>query len=197
VLGSAVSCSGEALAVADRARSLGFKSAVGVIHDSNGQLRPLNEQQWQIYEQITRSGKHSFSAFVQYDQFQRNLVGGLPNDWHCHAGSRYLYVCEDGLVHYCSQQRGYPGIPLEQYRPEDLEREYHTVKACAPYCTISCVHRVTVVDEFRESPQAALSRFFPERLPAPVKVLKWLFLPKGNGRQTAFASLTVKLFRLR
>jgi MoaA/NifB/PqqE/SkfB family radical SAM enzyme len=197
VLGSAISWPGEALAIADRARSLGFKSAVGVIHDGSGQLRPLNEQQSQIYEQIAGRGKHSFSVFVQYDQFQRNLVRGLPNDWHCHAGSRYLYVCEDGLVHYCSQQRGYPGIPLEQYRPEDLEREYHTVKACAPYCTISCVHRVTVVDEFRESPQAALSRFFPERLPVPVKILKWLFLPKADGRQTAFASLTVKLFRLR
>jgi len=23
-------------------------------------------------------------------------------------GARYLYICEDGLVHYCSQQRGYP-----------------------------------------------------------------------------------------
>ncbi len=31
------------------------------------------------------------------------------------AGSRYLYVCEDGLVHYCSQQRGTPAIPLRQY----------------------------------------------------------------------------------
>jgi hypothetical protein len=26
--------------------------------------------------------------------------------------ARYLYICEDGLVHYCSQQRGTPGTPL-------------------------------------------------------------------------------------
>src|SRR5260370_30075408 len=53
-------------------------------------------------------------------------------------------------VHYCSQQRGYPGIPLEKYTPDDLEREYHTVKRCAPYCTISCVQRVSMIDERSE-----------------------------------------------
>ena len=40
-------------------------------------------------------------------------------------------LCEDGLVHWCSQQRGYPGIPLEKYSAEDLRREYHTKKHCA------------------------------------------------------------------
>ena len=39
--------------------------------------------------------------------------------WHCRAGGRFLYICEDGLVHYCSQQRGRPGIPLSQYTRED------------------------------------------------------------------------------
>src|SRR5271170_572079 len=60
------------------------------------------------------------------------------------AGNRYLYVCEDGLVHYCSQQRGYPAIPLEKYTRDDLEREYLTRKPCVPYSTISCVHRVAI-----------------------------------------------------
>jgi len=108
-----------------------------------------------------------------------------------------LYVCEDGLVHYCSQQRGYPGIPLDQYTPEDLEREYHAVKSCARYCTIGCVHRVSVIDDFREHPREALLRFFPQRLPAPVRMLKWMFLPKVNGRETILATLAMKLFRLR
>ena len=48
------------------------------------------------------------------------LARGLPNDWQCRAGSRYLYVCEDGLVHYCSQQRGYPAVPLAKYTLADL-----------------------------------------------------------------------------
>ena len=86
---------------------------------------------------------------------------------------------------------------MDQYTPDHLEREYHTVKACAPYCTIGCVHRVSVIDQFREQPRESLSRFFPQRLPAPVRILKWLFLPKADGRETVFAALTLKLFRLR
>ena len=197
VLGTPAVRPEEALAVTERARELGFKSAVGIIHDGNGQLRPLSDGQWKIYEKIVDGRRQSFSAFIHYDQFQRNLAQGLRNDWHCHAGSRYLYVCEDGLVHYCSQQRGRPGIPLHEYRTEDLDREYHTIKACAPYCTISCVHRVAVVDEFREDPREALSRFFPQHLPVPVKILKSLFLPQASGEQTVFTRITLRLLRLR
>lgn len=32
-----------------------------------------------------------------------NIRRGLPNLWHCRAGGRFFYVCEEGLVHYCSQ----------------------------------------------------------------------------------------------
>jgi hypothetical protein len=107
------------------------------------------------------------------------------NDWSCRAGSRYLYVCEDGLVHYCSQQRGAPGIPLEKYTSQDLEREYQSVKPCAPFCTISCVHQVSMIDQFREKPKESLGRFFPAKSgdeesyapPAIILALTWLFLP--------------------
>ena len=68
------------------------------------------------------------------------------------AGARYLYICEDGLVHYCSQQRGYPGVPLESYTTSDIRREFSTPKSCAPYCTVGCVHRVSTMDFWR-SPQ--------------------------------------------
>lgn len=197
VLGSAVTCPEDSFQVAARARELGFSSSVGIIHDGTGQARPLSSLHWQIYERILGLRGHSFSAFIHYDQFQRNLAQGLPNDWRCHAGSRYLYVCEDGLVHYCSQQRGRPGTPLDQYGVGDLEREYHTVKPCAPYCTVSCVHRVAVVDEFRENPRRALSQFFPVRLPVPVRILRWLFLPTTPGQQTLMARLTLRLFHLR
>ena len=64
--------------------------------------------------------------------FQDNLVDGKPNEWRCRAGARYLYVCEEGLVHYCSQQRGYPGVPLESYTIADIRREFVTPKSCAP-----------------------------------------------------------------
>ena len=74
---------------------------------------------------------------------------GQTNTWRCRAGSRYLYVCEDGLVHYCSQQRGYPAKPLEEYTLADIRREYLTEKYCAPQCTVACVHQVSYLDFFR------------------------------------------------
>jgi MoaA/NifB/PqqE/SkfB family radical SAM enzyme len=172
VLGSAIHNPEDALKVTQRALGLGFSSTVGIIHDHSGQLRPLDLRQKAIYDEIVNESGKKFADFVYYSQFQNNLAQALPNDWQCRAGSRYLYVCEDGLVHYCSQQRGYPGIPLDQYTPEHLEHEYHTIKTCAPYCTIGCVHRVSVIDEFRERPRESLSRFFPQRLPPPVRILK-------------------------
>jgi hypothetical protein len=71
------------------------------------------------------------------------------HNWSCRAGSRYLYICEDGLVHYCSQQRGYPGIPLSQYTPDHLKMEFNTKKYCAPYCTVACVHTISGIDNWR------------------------------------------------
>jgi len=57
-------------------------------------------------------------------------------------------------VHYCSQQRGYPGIPLEKYTVQDIRREYAAEKSCAPHCTVSCVHQVSIFDSWR-APQHA------------------------------------------
>ncbi|HXX18093.1 MAG TPA: radical SAM protein [Candidatus Acidoferrum sp.] len=146
VLGSGVANPEDALAVAHRAQELGFTSTVGIIHDGNGQLRPLGAREREIFEEIMSLGKRSFS---RVNGFQHNIAAGVENDWRCRAGSRYLYVCEDGLVHYCSQQRGYPGIPLEQYTAERRQREFLTKKSCAPRCTISCVHQISSVDRWR------------------------------------------------
>ena len=67
-------------------------------------------------------------GYTRLNYFQDHLADGKPNNWRCRAGARYLYICEDGLVHYCSQQRGYPAIPLEKYTVEDIRREYRTDK---------------------------------------------------------------------
>ncbi len=146
VLGSDVRNPEDALTVAHRALELGFTSTVGILHDGNGQLQPLGERQREIFEEIMSLGKRSFS---RVNSFQHNIAAGRENDWRCRAGSRYLYVCEDGLVHYCSQQRGYPGIPLAEYTLEQRRREFLTKKGCAPRCTVSCVHQISVVDSWR------------------------------------------------
>jgi MoaA/NifB/PqqE/SkfB family radical SAM enzyme len=150
VLGSGVKDPNDALTVARRALELGFTSTVGVLHDHGGQLKPLGPAEQRIFEQVMALGKRSYSRF---NRFQHNIALGLPNQWRCRSGARYLYICEDGLVHWCSQQRGYPGIPLMEYTRERLEREYHTEKPCAPYCTISCSQQVAMLDNWR-NPQA-------------------------------------------
>jgi MoaA/NifB/PqqE/SkfB family radical SAM enzyme len=156
VLGSGVRQPEDALAVARRAVELGFSFTVGVIHGPDGRLRPLGPREKEVYYRLNAMGRVSYSRF---HHFRRNLVEGRPNNWRCRAGARYLYVCEDGLVHYCSQRRGWPGIPLEEYSREDLRREFFREKPCAPECTLACVHQVSLIDFWRapQTPAAVLT----------------------------------------
>jgi len=154
VLGSGVKNPVDALAVARRALELGFTSTVGVLHDHGGQLKPLAPHEQKIFEQVMTLGKRSYSRF---NQFQHNIARGKPNAWRCRSGARYLYICEDGLVHWCSQQRGYPGTPLAEYTLKDFRREYLTEKPCAPLCTVSCSQQVAMLDNWR-APQTLRPR---------------------------------------
>jgi MoaA/NifB/PqqE/SkfB family radical SAM enzyme len=189
VLGSEIPNPEDALAIARRVRDLGLTGSVGIIHNHTGRLKPLNDEQRRVYEEIAKLDRHRFNNYALYNSFQRKLIEARPNHWHCRAGSRYLYVCEDGLVHYCSQQRGYPAIPLSQYSERDLEREFDTIKGCEPFCTVTCVHQVAMIDAFRENPRVMLLKAFPERLadgsPAPrplgVRLLERLFLSSSAG----------------
>jgi MoaA/NifB/PqqE/SkfB family radical SAM enzyme len=147
VLGSGVKNPDDALTIAHRAVELGFTSTVGIIHDHNGQLKALNDRQITIFEEIMNLGKRSFSRF---NDFQHNVARGKEHNWRCRSGARYLYICEDGLVHWCSQQRGYPGIPLSKYTPEMRQREYLTDKFCGPRCTVSCVQQIAILDNWRD-----------------------------------------------
>jgi MoaA/NifB/PqqE/SkfB family radical SAM enzyme len=149
VLGAGVANPEDALVVARRARELGFTATMGVIHDGEGGLSALGPRQAEVMRAFQALDGFSITRFNQ--RFQSNLGAGKANAWRCRAGGRYLYVCEDGLVHYCSQQRGYPGIPLAQYGRADIRRENRTEKACAPFCTIACVHQASAADNFRRN----------------------------------------------
>jgi MoaA/NifB/PqqE/SkfB family radical SAM enzyme len=201
VLGSEIHNPEDAFTVARRARDLGFNSTVGVLHDGCGQLKPFSPEHRSVFERVLNLDTGLFS-FAHFDSFQTNIAQGLPNDWHCRAGGRFLYICEDGLVHYCSQQRGRPGIPLESYSPEDLRREGQTVKDCAPLCTISCVHQTAMLDGFRERPAATLEGILarrkvrdPEFVPPPsVRILAWMFL--DQRRRARFGKLALRAFNI-
>jgi MoaA/NifB/PqqE/SkfB family radical SAM enzyme len=162
VIGAGVRNQWDAVTIGKRAVELGFTSTVGIIHDGSGQLRPLTAEAQQVFREMKKLGKRSYARF---NDFQDNIALGKPNRWRCRAGSRYLYVCEDGLVHYCSQQRGYPAIPLAEYTMADIRREFLTEKSCAPNCTIACVHQTSLVDFWR-APQGLSSHTVFR--PAPV-----------------------------
>src|ERR1700685_4596782 len=163
VVGGGVCNPQDALTIGKRALELGFSSTIGIIHDGSGQLQPLNDEERRVYHAMKSMEK---SSFTRVNAFQDNIAQGRPNQWRCRAGSRYLYICEDGLVHYCSQQRGYPAIPLEKYTVHDLRREYLTEKSCAPHCTVSCVHQVSIFDSWRAPQNPAQGISAPIASPA-------------------------------
>ena len=152
VVGGGIRSPYDALVIGRRARQLGFTSTVGIIHNGDGQLQPLNPEERTVYHEMKAMEKGSYS---RVNGFQDNIAMGRPNNWRCRAGGRYLYICEDGLVHYCSQQRGYPGKPLAEYTFEDIRREYFAEKSCAPHCTVSCVHQISYIDFWRHPQTSA------------------------------------------
>lgn len=154
VVGGGVRNPEDAYVIARRALELGLSSTVGIIHDGKGQLQALAPHVQDIFWRVRQLQKKSYARL---NSFQEAIAKGQPNEWRCRAGARYLYICEDGLVHYCSQQRGFPGRPLAEYGLEDLRREYLTEKGCAPACTISCVHQTSLMDFWRD----------PQTIPAP------------------------------
>ena len=199
VLGAGVRHPADALLIARRALELGFGTSVGLIHDSSGTMMPLDAEQRAVHEQLSLLGR-GFYSHAHDGEFQRNLIEGVSNAWHCRAGARYLYVCEAGLVHWCSQQRGYPAIPLDEYGPAAFEREYSSTKSCAPFCTVSCVHRVALLDDLRARPLdvidqlCAAHRASNHRPPRSVEILRWMFL--SGSRRDVFRKLAIRTLRV-
>ena len=135
----------DALVIGKRALELGFESTIGIIHDGDGQLKPLDEEESKVYFAMRDRKK---TNYAQFDAFQNAISRGEPNDWRCRAGSRYLYICEDG---WCILQPAarVPGVPIAEYTTADVKREFLTAKSCAPHCTIGCVHRISHIDHWR------------------------------------------------
>src|SRR6202030_230026 len=157
VLGGGIHNPEDALIVAKRAIELGFTSTVGIIHDGDGQLRPIGERERAVFLAMKDFEKRNFS---QINYYQDAIAHGRPSNWRCRAGARYLYICENGLAHYCSRRRVFRAKPLVEYTVDDIRREYLTEKSCAPLCTVSCVRQISYFDFFR-GPQT-ISSTVPE-----------------------------------
>jgi MoaA/NifB/PqqE/SkfB family radical SAM enzyme len=138
----------DAVEIARRVTESGFSHSVGLAHAPGGDLRtigPLERSAFRSVGRVSGSALHRFNHLL----FQRRLMAGGPCRWKCRAGARFLYVCEHGRVHWCSQRRDRPGIPLQSYGAAELRRAFRTEKSCAPTCTLNCVHHVSALDRWR------------------------------------------------
>src|ERR1700748_2824286 len=98
VVGGGIANPDDALTISKRALALGFSSTIGIIHDGSGQLKPLGDRERAVWDEVCRLTRRSYSRF---NGFQEAIANGMPNDWRCRAGSRYLYIVEMGGVSYC------------------------------------------------------------------------------------------------
>jgi len=167
VVGGGIHNPHDAVKVGTRALELGLTSTIGIIHDGSGQLKPLQQEEREVYRLMKSFEKKNYSRF---NHFQDAIAEGRPNTWRCRAGSRYIYICENGLVHYCSQQRGFPAKPLAEYTVDDIRREFRTEKSCAPHCTVSCVHQISYIDHWR-APQTISAMPDREQIDVDVREL--------------------------
>jgi MoaA/NifB/PqqE/SkfB family radical SAM enzyme len=153
VLGS--STLGQTRQVVEAVREIGFFMTVGLMHDADGQIQPglLGRELAATYNEMQHRSRKS--AFHRAGEgWERDMLSEGESFFKCRAGGRYLYVDEFGLVSYCSQRRGSPGIDLLEYHADDVEREFYTPKGCEARCTIGCARRASSFDEWRSQPGA-------------------------------------------
>jgi len=131
-------------------RRKGFKTTVGLIHGTRGELTlPPGERE--KYISVIRM---LTSPWYDPHRFELKLLRRERADFKCRAGSRYLYVGEDGNVYLCSQTRSHPIKPLDHYGLGDLKQQFHSGKPCSKLCTIGCVRRSSLPDFWRSQNNA-------------------------------------------
>ena len=149
----------EVLEVMRYAQGAGFRARASIIHDG---AMSLDERGKEIMAQVYAIvGKR----WEEAGDYRARMIATGAADFKCRAGSRYLYIDEHGVVHWCSQQRGVFTKPLLDYGPDDLREQFHTRKDCAPTCTVGCVRTASKWDEWRAQdrpdPRAGAARRSP------------------------------------
>src|SRR5215472_13308830 len=120
-------------------------------------------------------------SIARHNPWRENLVGRLPNEWHCGAGPP-PYICEDGLVLCCVAQCRHPAIPLSRYTRKNIERESKTKSRVVPTARFSAFNRWRYSTGCRKIQDKGSSSCFSAggedsreaRLPVPIRVLSAL-----------------------
>ena len=118
-----------------------------------------------VFELIRQKRRHLHLLEVNGGPQTEFLVGaGCVDVWEsCWVGHELYGKYGANL----SRKVGNKEMIVEDYSHADTLREYFTEKSCAPYCTISCVHQVSVLDRWRDPQTRA---FKPEGSGPLVKV---------------------------
>jgi len=135
---------GEVAEVITFAKDHGFRPRVLLLHGQDGQLG-LDPAELSTYRRVQRLIGRHIQDLLSY---QERLIRGREAPFRCRAGSRYLYIDEHGLVHWCSQTRDEFSKPLMEYTHADLKQQFYTYKDCHPRCTIGCARNCSWVDRF-------------------------------------------------
>jgi MoaA/NifB/PqqE/SkfB family radical SAM enzyme len=130
------------------AQQMGFIPRVLLLHDSNGQLKPSNEEV-KTFEKIVRQLP---KTVVDFSNYRKRLVRDGFAPFKCRAGSRYLYVDEYGKVSWCSQTRSVWSKNLMDYKCDDLREQFYKYKPCHATCTLGCARSTSQLDNWRAQP---------------------------------------------
>jgi MoaA/NifB/PqqE/SkfB family radical SAM enzyme len=120
-----------------------FRVSINPVHDDHGQVKvhgPAFESIWKRHYSEGRP-----FSFLEQEYGGRLLAGERPT-WTCRAGSRFLYIDENGMVELCSGQRGRLGKPITEYTTDDLDEQRSSRKGCEEGCSILCAYRDSLWD---------------------------------------------------
>jgi MoaA/NifB/PqqE/SkfB family radical SAM enzyme len=134
----------------DAIERFGFYMTVGLMHGGDGQLDAglAGDELASLYREMR--GRSTKSLFHHAGEgWEDVMLAGGRAPFKCRAGGRYLYVDEHGLVSYCSQRRGEPGVPVLDYGAAHLRAGSRFAKGCEDRCTIACVRRASSLDRWR------------------------------------------------
>ena len=148
----------EVLEVMRFARDAGFRPRASIIHDGSGAMIADARTKELMQEVSEIVGKR----FAESGDYRARLFETGAADFKCRAGSRYLYIDESGIVHWCSQQRGVFTKPLADYTFDDLREQFYTKKDCATTCTVGCVRSASRWDEWRSQPRTFTRNQIPD-----------------------------------
>jgi MoaA/NifB/PqqE/SkfB family radical SAM enzyme len=148
--------------------AMGFRVSIDLLHDSKGAVAIGGDEYVRMWKQYYADAT-PFSYIEE--RYGEQLLRGERPEWHCRAGSRFLYVDEFGNVQFCSAQRGRLGKPVLEYTREDLRTHSQSHKECEPGCAQLCHYRDSAIDNHPLSAVASLVKVIrgqrPRKAPAP------------------------------